>query len=167
MCFICHQHLTQFIYPSQSPNCFLRIDLAYSIQIRMSFGNIEVGIFYLKRLELYKREKPFEIFIRIPISAPDQRSKNTEFESRLTPLFDIRGSERQFNLDDHGFAVRRFDVALPSLEEIQQEFLKEHYFPEVERFVKREVGGVDRLSFFGFRVCLLHPSEAGSSRTNA
>jgi hypothetical protein len=118
----------------------------------MSFGDVEVPLLYLKRLEIFKREKPFEIFMRIPANAPDQRNKNTEFEPSLTRIYDIRGHEGHFNLDDHGFAVRRFDAKLPPIEAVKHEYLKGQYFPEVEQFIRGEIEGVDQVCFFGFRV---------------
>src|ERR1700761_1352888 len=93
--------------------------------LKMSFGDVETSLIYLKRLELYNHEKPFELFTQIPVDVLDQRSKNTDCEPGITRIYDIRGNEGRFNLDDHGFAVRHFNAPLPALEKIQHDYLKE------------------------------------------
>lgn len=65
-----------------------------------------VGTFkYIKWLDLYKKEKPFQIFIDIPKTAPDQRFTNLSYEEREETFRDVRGQEESFTLNDHGFAT--------------------------------------------------------------
>jgi len=128
---------------------------------------------YLKRLPIYKTEKPFHIFFEIPVSAPDQRRTNLEFEDISHAISDTRDSvsshidgetvqagsitsalQDAFTLDTHGFAFRN-DPLRVSLDVFGDKTLVEKlYLPEVERLL-REVfsgDGVTGIYFFDWRV---------------
>jgi len=116
---------------------------------KMANGDVEADLFYLKRLELYEHEKPFEMYMDIPADAPDQRGRNTEFEVKSQVIQDMRGRIGEFTLDGFGFCVRRFPVTPGSL---KKEDVQENYLPQVEQFLKDEVDGVDLIRIFDWRV---------------
>ena len=130
----------------------------------MNSGDVDVDLTYLQRLELYQHEKPFEIFMDIPDDAPDQRAKNTQFEPRNQTIRDIRGLTDQFSLDEHGFAIRPLAVDLEPQDITTRLDVEQNYLPEVERFIRKEVDGVDQVFFFDWRVCFLFPPSGDYSR---
>jgi hypothetical protein len=121
----------------------------------MALGDVHVDLSFLKRLELYQYEKPFEIYMDIPSDAPDQRAKNTKFEWKNQLIQDIRGRSDQFSLDEHGFAIRHFAATLDPHEISHKLDVEDHYLPEVERLIRKEICDVDQVFFFDWRVCCL------------
>ncbi|MCJ1434733.1 hypothetical protein MMC27_004103 [Xylographa pallens] len=105
---------------------------------------------YIKELELYEREKPFQILIDIPKSAPDQRYTNLVYEDREETFHDVRGKETTFTLNDHGFTYRRHNFEFDDYED--REAVEANYLPKVEEFIKAEVEDVDKVFFFDWRL---------------
>lgn len=105
---------------------------------------------YIKDLELYKREKPFQILIDIPKDAPDQRYTNLDYEDREEKFHDVRGKEQMYSLDDHGFAYRHHDFAFDEYE--NRAAVEANYLPKIEHFIKKEIQDVDKVFFFDWRV---------------
>ena len=62
-----------------------------------------VTLSYLEWKDLFKTEKPFQLFLNIPWDAIDTRQTNMDFEETLCVIQDIRGREGEFNLDEHAF----------------------------------------------------------------
>ncbi|KAA6413645.1 MAG: hypothetical protein FRX48_02006 [Lasallia pustulata] len=106
---------------------------------------------YITWKDLYLREKPFQLFIDIPANVPDQRKTNIEFERKEVGIQDIRENEGTFNLDSHGFLVRRSST-LSSFEDLNTTSVESTYLPAVEKFLRAEVEGVDRVFFFDWRL---------------
>ena len=105
---------------------------------------------YLKWLDLYNKERPFQVFIEIPKDASDQRTTNLEWEQRLEKFHDVRGREDSFTLDGNGFmylhAPTEFhDFGSPEAVEAQ-------YLPEIDDLLRSTVDGIDRIFFFDWRV---------------
>jgi len=119
----------------------------------MAFGDVQVDLFYLKRLDLYKHEKPFEIYMDIPVDSPDQRTKNTEFEPGEQTIHDIRGREEEYEIDVNGFMIRKLTASLDAQNGYQKAQVESQYLPEVERFLRAEISDIDHIYFFDWRVC--------------
>ena len=64
-------------------------------------GNIQ----HLKRLSLYEREKPFQLFL-IDAAHADGRTTSLDFEQTFVDIHDIRDEIAPPTLDDNGFTVR-------------------------------------------------------------
>ena len=105
---------------------------------------------YIKMLELYKVEKPFQILIDIPKSAPDQRYTNLIYEDKEETFYDVRGEEQMYSLNDHGFTYRHHDFGFKDYED--REAVEASYLPKVEHFIRVEVEDVDKVFFFDWRV---------------
>jgi len=115
---------------------------------------------YLKNLELYKREKPFQILIDIPEDAPDQRSTNLEYEDKEVEFQDVRGKEQAYTLNDHGFTYRHYDFGFDEYED--REAVEKRYLPKVEDFIRKEVDEVDKIFIFDWRLRHASSEELGA-----
>lgn len=111
---------------------------------------IDATIKYMQYLELYEKEKPYQILIDIPEDAGDRRYNNIKFEQKEQTFRNVRGHERSFDLDDHGFTYRSHDFNFDNYEHRQS--VERVYLPKVERFLKAEVEGIDKVFFFDWRV---------------
>lgn len=109
---------------------------------------------FLKWTDLYLTEKPFQMFLEIPPDVEDQRKTNLVFEDRDIIVKNIRGHEEDFELDKHGFSVRKFSKGAVCLAErtLDENTVRSFYFPAVDEFLKDEVDGVDRTFLLDWRV---------------
>lgn len=110
-----------------------------------------VTLKFLDWQELYETEKPFQIFINIPDEAEDKRTSNLVFEDVETAVHDVRGREKDFDLDKNGFRFLRHSSSLDDFH--NKELIEKIYLPEVEALLRKEVEGVDKVFFFDWRVC--------------
>jgi len=118
------------------------------------------SIKYLKWKSLYHHEKPFNIFLDPPKDAKDQRTTNLTYEDRETYFRDVRGHESSFSLDGNGFIFRRYSLTFDNFEDPKA--VETEYLPEVERIIKQEVEGADKIFIFDWRVmkqCISFCSE--------
>lgn len=106
---------------------------------------------FIKWTDLYKTEKPYQIFIDLP---PDAPRTNVDFEVKDVVFRDIRGDEEAFDLDNNGFIMRTFEEVKGLDEAPSTEFIQNVYLPAVKELLKREVEGADRVEIFDWRVCL-------------
>jgi hypothetical protein len=104
---------------------------------------------YAKWTNRLQTEKPYTIISDLPGVTEDQKSNMTFHEGPEELVTDIRGREKDFTLDDHGFMVGKQsfpDVDMSSAEAIAT------YQMEVEKFIKANVEGADKVIFFDHRV---------------
>ena len=107
---------------------------------------------YLKRLELYKTEKPFQVFFDIPEDEVDQRLHNLDFEDKSCRIQDIRPHLRDYTLDEHAFAVRHQDLSLEPHLFVNREIVESRYLPTIEQLLRKEDPSIERVFFFDWRV---------------
>ncbi|KAK4445512.1 hypothetical protein QBC34DRAFT_306915 [Podospora aff. communis PSN243] len=113
-------------------------------------SQIPVSINFLKRLELYKTEKPFRIHVGQPAGLPEMRTTNIETEPKIVMLTDVRGKEGDYNLDTHGFQFVTHHQEFSSFTEAQA--VEKEYLPEVETVILDNVPGADRAVVFDWRI---------------
>ena len=106
---------------------------------------------FIKWTDLYKTEKPYQIFIDLPSSTP---RTNVDFEVKDVTFRDIRGKETSFGLDTHGFMMHNTEETVDLDEDPTAEFMEKVYLPIVEKLVRKEVKGADRVKIFDWRVCV-------------
>jgi hypothetical protein len=98
-------------------------------QIRSKIG-------FLKKLDLYKCEKPFNL--NFPVShIPGARQTNVEYEYvDNIPITDIRGNENAFHLDVHGFQVFRqhFNYSMQTFDDPAQ--VCKTYCRDMEKYLE-------------------------------
>lgn len=105
---------------------------------------------YLRWRDLYKVEKPFQIFINIPDDATDKRSTNLEWETHQVNIQDARGSECDFTLDNYGFVFRRYPSDFNCFTD--RRLVEDKYFPEIEQILRSELQGLDKIFIFDWRL---------------
>jgi len=119
---------------------------------------LEISLKFLSWQSLYETEKPFHIFLNIPVDAPDQRNTNLVFHDVHVPVRDFRSlpANQEPTLDQNGFIYRRCSTSLNDFANRSQ--VEDVYLPEVELLLKREIKDIDRVFFFDWRVSqLLEP----------
>lgn len=106
---------------------------------------------YLEWSPRYEKEKPYQVFLGGAEEVDGIKDTNLCFkESPELVVNDLRGQEKDFNLDRNGFSVCTHETAVTrfgTAEEIEQVYL-----PEIEAMLKREVEDVGRVFFFDWRV---------------
>lgn len=120
----------------------------------MSSGTVTAEVLYLKKLPLYTKEKPFQLFVPVAADAVDKRSDNLEFEAKEQTFVDIRGREDDFALDTHGFQTGLYPTRLDSDMFGDRETVETRYFDEVREILKNVEGGYDEVFLFDWRVGL-------------
>ena len=123
-----------------------------SAYVTMASGTVVGQVNYLKKLPLYQKEKPFQLFVPIDPDDPDQRATNLEFEPRECTFHDINDASHDLSLDKHGIQIVRCPtkVDLPSFRD--RGIVESIYFDEVEHILKNIEGGYDRVLIFDWRV---------------
>ncbi|KAK1750425.1 Aspirochlorine biosynthesis protein N [Echria macrotheca] len=119
----------------------------------MASGDVVADLNYLQKLELYQREKPFQLFIPVDPNSPDPRQNNVEFENRPHTIRDMRPAINDFGLDTHGFEIRPFHTSLDPDSFQKSDVVESQYFAEVEQLLRDTLdGGFDRIFFFDWRL---------------
>jgi hypothetical protein len=111
--------------------------------------SVSATVQFLKWQDLYKKERPFQMFMDLPPEVKDQRKTNVVFEDVDLLVNDMRGKEPDFELDTHGFMVTQ----LPPFEgRLDTATIEEFHLPAVEKLLKEKVDGADRVILFNWRV---------------
>ena len=110
-----------------------------------------VKLRYANRLPIHDFEKPYQI-----ISELSGVYRKSNIECNLAPererIQDLRGQERLYGIDSHGFQVLEHYSAIKDWSDKQA--VEEHYLPEVERLIANHLDGVDEVYIFNWRVRL-------------
>ena len=117
-------------------------------------NHLTIKLKFLKWLPLYVTEKPFQIFLNIPPEAKDQRTTNLVYEDVSLSVQDIRllSSAEQLSLDDSGFMYCNHMTTMTDFS--NREVVERTYLPEVEELLRTQIGDVERVFFFDWRVSL-------------
>ena len=109
-------------------------------------------LLYLKWQELYKTEKPYQLFSAIAEQQlPIQGATNLEWTNGdIETIHDVRGIESQFTLDKNGFGFCSTSTNVRNFSSTAQ--IEKTYLPEVENILRREVEGVDQIHLFDWRI---------------
>ncbi|KAI1415842.1 hypothetical protein F5Y13DRAFT_177940 [Hypoxylon sp. FL1857] len=115
-----------------------------------SHSEINVNLTFLQWKELYKIEKPFQIFINIPADAEDKRSTNLSWKTKSKAVRDIRCLETPPSIDEFGFTFRYHPSRLADFSSKEQ--ITSTYLPEVEEIIRAELNNVEKVFIFDWRV---------------
>ncbi|KAL2036840.1 hypothetical protein N7G274_010383 [Stereocaulon virgatum] len=108
---------------------------------------------YLQWEDKFRREKPYQIVSEnIPELDGLARSNINMIEGPEELIENIRGRESTFTLDQNGFQILRHQF--PPINYQSNDEVENVYKPEIERLLKEEVEGVDRVVFFNWRLRL-------------
>ena len=106
---------------------------------------------YLQWEDKFNSEKPYQIVSEnIPELDDLARSNIAMGEGPEELIEDIRGRETTFDLDENGFKIVKY--AFPVIDYQKNQDVEEIYKPEVEKLLKGNVEGVDKVVFFNWRV---------------
>ena len=127
---------------------------------RLAFGDEKARFRFLKWQDIYKKEKPFQVYIDLPKDAPDQRKHNLVFEEgEETVVHDVRGREGMYTLDKNGFSYITHASELRESQFYDREAVEGTYLPECEKLIRLSLGGVDQICIFDWRVCTFYEGE--------
>lgn len=113
--------------------------------------NTAAQLMYVQWQDLYKTEKPFQIFVATPENEASIRDTNLVFElGDEQTIHDIRGNEAAFSLDHHGFTVSTYDTKMTAWDSVST--IESIYLPEIESLISGNVEGADRVFIFDWRV---------------
>ncbi|KAF3144136.1 hypothetical protein TWF703_009431 [Orbilia oligospora] len=104
-------------------------------------------IWYLSRLELYRKQKPFMVTFD---TSTFEGSKKTNhlYESYPTRIVDMRAHMGQYKLNLHGFEVCHWDTPLVSNDFDDENILREKYYPEIASQLQKHLAGVSTVHIF-------------------
>ncbi|EGX45093.1 hypothetical protein AOL_s00173g194 [Orbilia oligospora ATCC 24927] len=104
-------------------------------------------IWYLSRLELYRKQKPFMVTFD---TSTFEGSKKTNhlYESYPTRIVDMRADMGQYKLNLHGFEVCHWDTPLVSNDFDDENILREKYYPEIASQLQKHLAGVSTVHVF-------------------
>lgn len=106
---------------------------------------------HLKWVDLYEKEKPFQIFVTLPDGVEDPRTDNLVFEDNVEQtIHDVRGNEDKFNIDNHGFQYVNHETKISAFD--SKDSIEQVYLPELEQLLKNSLVDADRVVFFNWRV---------------
>lgn len=118
----------------------------------MSENTVLVTLSYLKRLDIFEKEKPFHIFFELPHEALDQRRTNLQFEEKEHPIQDIRDNIASFSLDKQGFMIKDWPTSLSIEEFSDRSTVEAKYYPEIDALIRSEFEDVVHYYIFDWRV---------------
>jgi len=98
----------------------------------------------------FKSEKPYVVISDLPDLPEDKRSNISFMSAPEEVIRDIRGREKDFNLDDNGFVF--LNHQFPDFDVFDGDLIEKLYQPEVEKLLRSKIDGVDRVIFFDYRV---------------
>ena len=116
----------------------------------MASHDEEASLMYILWDDLFKTEKPFQIFTPIPEDAVDQRRANIHFAcGRPEKITDARPTMDSYSIDTNGFAFRNYPTQMQRFDD--ENDIDNHYLPELEWLLRDELGDLDEICFFDWR----------------
>jgi hypothetical protein len=95
----------------------------------------EANLVFIRRIQLYKIEKPFLITFPVDKAKGEWRS-NIQYSTHLVSIHDIRGSEIPFALDLTGFEMVRHVCQQPYEIFADDEQIRKYYYREIEQLLR-------------------------------
>lgn len=112
--------------------------------------DVETSTYYVNRDEKFKEEKPYELQYQPPGDFPATNVTWSKHENiRVT---DVRGSERDFDIESHGFQICQMRTSLMDDEFDVPEKVETTFLAEVASCVKDSLQA-DRVLIFDYAVC--------------
>lgn len=109
---------------------------------------------FMKPLDLYKKEKPYWLFIGKPETAPEVDVTNVVTEPVSVPVCDVRNREADYTLETQGFQFIKHDHTFQSFED--EQLLKQVYLPQVEKTIRDVISDAEKVLIYDWRVCWAH-----------
>lgn len=100
--------------------------------------NLLTSICCLDKIELYEREKPYEMRFNPPGDFPRKNLQISKHENILVE--DIRGHEKDLSFEKNGFTVMELDTPLGAEDFDDREIIISQYLPKVAESLKHCLG---------------------------
>jgi hypothetical protein len=98
--------------------------------------------------DIFEQEKPYKVMSDL---IPGSKKTNITYKDGSPQLFrDVRGKESSYNLDEHGFQFGRHVTNFSDWH--SEKAVEEHYFPEVEEVLRKEIPGITKVHIFDWRL---------------
>ena len=99
---------------------------------------LQTEVFYLIKDSKYDTEKPFYSYILF--DHPEAKQTNLELTSEPVTITSIRGHEKFFQLDSHGFEVFNTGSDVEYDRFVDDDWIQKEYYPVVESWLKKAIG---------------------------
>ena len=104
----------------------------------MSCSALLTSICYLDKIELYQREKPYEMRFNPPGDSPRKNLQISKYEN--IPVEDVRGHEKDLSFSKTGFIVMELDVPMDMEDFDDREAIISQYLPRIAEGLKDRLG---------------------------
>ncbi|KAI9853914.1 MAG: hypothetical protein M1813_001629 [Trichoglossum hirsutum] len=110
-------------------------------------SHVPARLSYTKDLAIHREEKPFLILSHLKDGCRISNLQSEKGDEEI--MHNVRGTEKSFTLDEHGFCYR---TRPPEFQDWDSpEGVETAYLAEVKRILKEEVEGVDHVEIFDWR----------------
>ena len=92
----------------------------------------------LDKIELYQREKPFEMRFNPPGDFPRKNLEISKYED--VPVEDVRGNEKDLSLKNNGFIVMELDVPIDVEDFGSRDAIISQYLPLIAEGLQDRLG---------------------------
>jgi hypothetical protein len=116
------------------------------------YNSVVAKLSFLQWQDLYKREKPYEIYVDLPDGYPEVKQNNLLFQQVDTVINDVRGHEDRFQLENQGFQFEKFPTKLQDADLGDRHLVESIYLPEVEDLLRTQYPNANRIFIFDWRV---------------
>lgn len=103
---------------------------------------------YAQDLPLYREEWPFSV---LSFTEEEQSKTNLSWELGSEEfVYDIRGKENEFTLDEHGFCYKSTPTTFD--QGLSRDAIEQRYLPEVKSLLEGHCRNVRHVEIFDWRV---------------
>ncbi|KAF3089630.1 hypothetical protein TWF569_005570 [Orbilia oligospora] len=108
--------------------------------IALPVGNnsTQASVLYLKRLDLYRTQKPYEILFSIKdLNATEAQQTNCELEPHVIQALDAEYTRSNFSITKNGFQFANFPTKMKPTDFNDEKMIKEIYYREVKECLQQ------------------------------
>lgn len=110
---------------------------------------------YIRWLDIFNSEKPFQVLIDLPADTKDRRRSNIEFrDGTRERVRNARSNLSTFDINKHGFKFVKHNTTLQQADFLSKEIIERVYLPECKELLQASLEGVDRVHIFNWLVRL-------------
>lgn len=120
----------------------------------MNSKTLLTSICCLDKLELYKREKPYEMRFYPPGNFPRKNLHISTYHD--IPVEDVRNQEKDLSIDKNGFRLMQINVSMNLEDFSSREAIRSQYLPQVAKSLK-ECLGASRVQVHDYLVSPIDP----------
>ena len=116
-----------------------------SAALHLSIMDKSIKLSYLQWQDKYLVEKPYQVFVPLPVGVPEESATNLVFDLGDEEVIrDIRSSSTKFTLSEHGFTTCRMEMSPHLFSEME---IINDYVPVTCELVKQAVNAETVIPF--------------------